>query len=408
MDNQWMYVDFNSYFASVEQQLDPKLRGKPVAVMPMASDATCAIAASYEAKAFGVKTGTPIWEAKKMCPGILCVPANHEAYVTFHEKIVEEIDRHVPVAKVCSIDEVACQLMDNERARAVALAGEIKKGLRERVGECITCSIGFAPNCYLAKVATDMKKPNGLVFIREEELPGKLYGLSLRDLPGIGANMEVRLKRHSVLDMQMLCALDMRQMRKIWGGVEGERMWLRLKGIDLPDVETTRQSVGHSHVMAPELRMPEKARTVGRRLVAKAAARLRRIGYVASRISVSMRVEEGERFEASMDCDRVCDSLTFLSLFNQMWEYIIKEAGLVKIKKIGVTLSGLEEEGCDQYEFFSNAKKEKEERISRVLDRINQKYGQDSVSLGALPTLGKAVGTKIAFTRIPEKEEFLE
>jgi DNA polymerase-4 len=108
----WLYVDFNSYFASVEQQLRPELRGQPIAVVPVETDSTCAIAASYEAKAFGVKTGTPIYEAKRLCPGLTCVLARHERYVEFHHRLIEEIERHIPVTAVCSIDEVASRLMD--------------------------------------------------------------------------------------------------------------------------------------------------------------------------------------------------------------------------------------------------------------------------------------------------------
>ena len=92
----WLYVDFNSYFASVEQQLRPQLRGRPVAVVPVETDSTCAIAASYEAKAFGIKTGTPIYEAKKRCPDLVCVLADHSRYVDFHQRILEEVDRHIP------------------------------------------------------------------------------------------------------------------------------------------------------------------------------------------------------------------------------------------------------------------------------------------------------------------------
>src|ERR1700735_3357604 len=126
----WLYVDFNSYFASVEQQLNPRLRGKPIAVIPVETDSTCAIAASYEAKAFGVKTGTPIYEAKKMCPGLVCVLAQHERYVEYHPRILEEVARHIPVTAVCSIDEVACRLMDNETSpeRITQIAHSIKRG----------------------------------------------------------------------------------------------------------------------------------------------------------------------------------------------------------------------------------------------------------------------------------------
>src|ERR1700735_3888566 len=102
----WLYVDFNSYFASVEQQLDPELRGRPIAVVAVETDSTCAIAASYEAKAFGVKTGTPIYEAKKMCPGLRIVLARHDHYVDFHHRIQKEVENHIPITAVCSIDEV--------------------------------------------------------------------------------------------------------------------------------------------------------------------------------------------------------------------------------------------------------------------------------------------------------------
>src|SRR5476651_220485 len=164
----WLYVDFNSYFASVEQQLRPELRDKPVAIVAVETDATCAIAASYEAKAFGVKTGTPIWEAKKLCPGLICVLAQHERYVEYHHRILEEVDQHIPVTAVCSIDEVACRLMDNETSveRATAIALSIKRGLAANVGEYVKCSIGIAANRYLAKVATDLQKPDGLTVLQ--------------------------------------------------------------------------------------------------------------------------------------------------------------------------------------------------------------------------------------------------
>lgn len=118
----------------------------------------------YEAKAFGIKTGTRIKDAKQMCPGLICVLANHEKYVEFHQRIVDEVNNHIPVTAVCSIDEVACELMDNESSveQATKIALSIKKGLAKNIGEYVKCSIGIAPNRYLAKVATDINKPDGL------------------------------------------------------------------------------------------------------------------------------------------------------------------------------------------------------------------------------------------------------
>jgi len=215
----WLYVDFNSYFASVEQQLRPELRGKPIAVVAVETDSTSAIAASYEAKAFGIKTGTRIHEAKRLCPDLVCALARHECYVEFHHRLIEEIARHIPVMAVCSIDEVACRLMDNENSleRSTAIARAIKNGIANNIGAYLRCSIGIAPNRYLAKVGTELEKPDGLVVLNAADLPQRLFSLKLRDLPGIGANIEHRIKLAGITDLPGLFALDPHQTRKILG-----------------------------------------------------------------------------------------------------------------------------------------------------------------------------------------------
>src|ERR1700728_2372627 len=157
----WLFLDLNSYFASVEQELRPELRGRPVAVVPVMADTTCAIAASYEAKAFGVRTGTQIGEAKRMCPGLVLVEARHEVYVDYHNRIVEAVERCVPVAAVMSIDEIAASLMGREQPliAALDLARRVKESIREHAGATLRCSVGLAPNRYLSKIASDMEKP---------------------------------------------------------------------------------------------------------------------------------------------------------------------------------------------------------------------------------------------------------
>lgn len=412
----WLYVDFNSYFASVEQQLRPELRGKPIAVVPVETDATSAIAASYEAKAFGIRTGTRIWEAKKICPEIVCVLANHERYLAYHHRILVEVEKHIPITAVCSIDEVACRLMDNETSpeRATEIALSIKRGLAEHVGEYIRCSIGIAPNRYLAKVATDLNKPNGLTLL-SEDFPARLAGLSLRDLPGIGRNMEQRLHAAGVTKLEHLWPLTAPQMRKVWGNVWGEKMFYLLRGIELPDEETTRSTIGHSHVLAPELRDPIKAKDVARRLTLKAASRLRRMEYYASSFHISIRLESGVRLEDAARCYRAQDSLTFLHLLDQSWAKLMKQSRGARIKKVSMSLHGLTAAADLQRELFDELpeqelkRRQRAEKMSRALDAINHRFGRDAVSLGMLPQQGRSFsGTKIAFTRIPDAEEFRE
>ncbi len=414
----WLYIDFNSYFASVEQQMNPHLRGKPVAVLPVETDATCAIAASYEAKAFGIKTGTPIYEAKKMCPDLICVLGRHEHYREYHDRILDEIDNHIPVTKVCSIDEMACRLMRNETsvARATDIAQSIKRGLAQNVGEYVRCSIGIAPSKYLAKVATDLNKPDGLTILQPHDLPDRLLTLSLRDLPGVGANVEKRLNNAGIRDMQALLAMPPKQLRAIWGSIWGEKMWYYLRGYDLPDAETERNSVGHSHVLSPDVRPPQYAHAVARRLTMKAAARLRRMKLHAKRFSLSVRLEHGPRLGLDGVCEPSQDSFTFLEMAEQMWAQIMAECGKrVRIKKVSVVLHGLVEERDlnVQGDLFAQAapakNRQRNDKISEAIDKLNQKFGKDTVLIGMTSEQGKSfTGTKIAFTRIPDMEEFLE
>lgn len=202
-----LYVDFNSYFASVEQELRPALRGRPVGVLPVLAETTCCIAASIEAKKFGVKTGTLVREARHLCPDIVLVQARPDVYIDMHHRLVAAVESCTHVERTLSIDEMVCRLTGRERQveQALALAARIKHAIAQRIGRHIRCSIGIAPNTFLAKLASDMQKPDGCVVIQQHELPERLYGLHLREVCGIGRKMEQRLLRHGYHDVRDLC-----------------------------------------------------------------------------------------------------------------------------------------------------------------------------------------------------------
>jgi DNA polymerase-4 len=412
----WLFLDLNSYFASVEQQENPRLRGKPVAVVPVETDFTCAIAASYEAKAFGIKTGTGIREAKQKCPSIALVLARHDVYVRYHHRVLEEVDRHLPIHNVASIDEMACRLTGKwrEPANALVLAKEIKAGLGRNVGECIRCSIGLSTNRYLAKVATDLQKPDGLVILHPDDLPGRLMESELRDFPGIGRNMEARLNRAGIHTFEQLWACEPKRLRAAWGSVHGERFWHALRGVEIADEETNPGSVGHSHVLSPEERPPAMAERVTRRLLLKAASRLRRMEHVAECLHVAVRMESGARLEDARKFPPLSDSVTLQECFTEMWAGLAREIGRQRIKKTSVTLTGLSPVASHtQLELFAGGPSaealEKRARLSRVLDGLTGKFGRDAVTIGIAPGEGASfTGTKIAFTRVPEPEDFDE
>ena len=165
-----LYVDLNSYFASVEQQLRPELRGKPIGVLPVLAETTCCIAASIDAKRFGIKTGTPVWQARKLHKNIIFVQARPATYVEIHHRIVAAVESCTPVTAVLSIDEMTCDLMGSEQQekKAIALGKRIKQAIYTQVGEVLHSSIGIGPNRFLAKTASNMQKPDGLTVIRPE------------------------------------------------------------------------------------------------------------------------------------------------------------------------------------------------------------------------------------------------
>jgi DNA polymerase-4 len=410
-----LFVDFDSYFASVEQYDDPSLRGKPVAVVPVATDSTCCLAASYAAKAHGVKTGTGVREARDRCPGIRLVLARPARYIALHKQLMDAIQDCIPHGKPNSIDEVPCWLIGRERERdnAEAIARSIKQRLLELgFSPAITCSIGIAPNRFLAKTASDMHKPDGLTVIEPGDLPHILHALELRDFCGIGPSMEARLRTAGIHATEQLCAATRAQLRAAWGSVEGERYWLQLRGHELPERETRRGSIGHSHVLGPELRSFEGMRAVLFKLLAKAAMRLRDEQYLATGLAIRVRFVGWEkRFERNLQFAPLDDTPTLLDLLGKQLESLQRAIAGGRWQparhpplSVAVTLVGLQPVGSITGELLQDLGRRK--GVSTLLDRINQRYGNNTVYFGAMQeALAQgAAPMRIPFSTIPDIE----
>lgn len=415
-----LYLDLNSFFASVEQQENPYLMGKPVAVVPSMTDYTCAIAASYEAKAYGVKTGTLIHEAKRLCPHLKIVLARHDIYRDYHDKVVAAMNAHLfvdPVRDAHSIDEFAARLIGSEQKleNATAIARGIKATMARDIGEGVKCSIGLAPNTFLSKTASDMQKPDGLVALRPQDLPGPLFDLKLQDLCGIGLNMARRFHHAGVTSVRQLWEMSPKQARKIWGGVGGERFWYSLHGMEIDALPTRPCMVGHSRVLDPVMRPPGVAYSMAQRLTVKAATRLRRQGHYAANFSLSVRTTDGERWYGQTDFAAARDNFTFLEALRTLWAVMLAELQPMRLKKVSVVCGHLTQETVMTGDLFQvsdpsvRKRRQVREDLSVAMDVLNRKHGRDTVHIGALPTAESGyVGTKIAFSRIPDREEFWE
>lgn len=416
----WLFVDLNSYFASVEQQLCPELRNRPVAVVPVMAETTCAIAASYEAKAFGIKTGTQVAEARRLCPEIVFVEARHEVYVEYHKRIVAAVEQCVPVAAVCSIDEMACRLLGREQSlgQALELARRVKAAIRQYAGDTLRCSVGLAPNRYLAKVASDMEKPDGLVALTPDLLDAALRRLALRDLPGIGARMERRLHAVGIRSMEELLALDREGMRRAWGSVSGEKLWYWLRGEDFSEAEAEHpKSISHSHVLPPELRTIEGGYAVAHKLLHKAAMRLRSARMWTTHLSLAIKfvapqdASHGRHYSGipelnwaqgrgMVECQ---DHQTLIETLRLLWSARPTGPRYAKPFYVGVWLGNLVPDSLHTLSLFGATEEEsRRTELTSTIDRVNQKYGLDMLASASALVAKAAAPTRIAFTRIPD------
>jgi DNA polymerase-4 len=414
----WLFLDMNSYFASVEQEVKPDLRGKPTAVVTVDADSTVCIAASYEAKAFGVTTGTSLGEARKKCPDLNVVVARHELYVEYHEKIKKAVEQNcLHISKIVSVDEMECRLRGRDRqiSNALALAQQVKQAIRS-VGETLRCSVGLAPNRFLAKVGSNMKKPDGLVTITQSQLPEVLFSMKPRDLPGIGHNMEQRLLKEGIQAMEQLWQLDMDQMTRLWGGVLGTRFWLKLRGSDFDERESPTSSISHQHVLPPELRTREQACAVGKKLLHKAAVRLRQAKLWTSGMVIYVLFSKDKNstdgdskgywmhhdrpvWEASLRFPSCQDTMTLVNIFQEAWRDCPKRRPVM----VSVALMDLLPENMRNMTLFDEMYGgEKFDRLADTMDRINAKYGSTTLYLGGIHNVRTAAPPRIAFKSIPD------
>jgi DNA polymerase IV len=369
---QWLFLDLNAFFASCEQQEEPALRGKPVIVVQTPTDSAVAIAASYAAKAYDIKTGTVVREARRLCPNVIPVQANHRLYSEYHERILKAVDTCLPVDKVMSIDEMACRLMGTERQVAVSreLALKVKRALRGQVGECLTCSIGIAPNVFLGQVGSDPQKPDGLVLITHFARP-RIAG-NLRHRRAHGAAPTPRRHLHRCRALAGLADAPAPRV--------GRHQRLAVS----PDAARRRysrfaKSMGHQHVLEPELRTNEGAATFARHLLTKAAERLRRCAYYCRRLGLhlSWTGDLGGWWD-EVSFNETSDTGFLLGCLDQLWPRVPRYKPL----SVGVVLLDLVPANAHQPDLFDAARRQK---LSPLIDRINDRYGRCAIGFGLMP-----------------------
>jgi len=404
-----LFIDCDSFFASVEQQLEPSLRGKPVGVAPVMAETSCCIAASYEAKHYGVKTGTRISDARLMCPGIEIVPARPSEYIKVHHRVIEAVEDCIHVEAVLSIDEMWAWLPYNWRDPdfVLDLGRRIKESVTDKVGDEVKVSIGAAPNRYLAKMASKMRKPDGLFIIQAHDLPGILHELELRDFTGIAKSMEARLHASGIHNVRELCAANKKRLRGVWGGILGDRLWHLLRGDEVPEIVSARKSLGHSHVLPPDSRTSDRAWSILCKLLHKACERLRSHGLLTGCLTVHLSFLREGAWQPEIRFPESDSTFFLMRILQRVWRD--RPDPHAKLIQVGVTLSHLVDENNHTPDLFSGmvadamaAYDGKQKRLDAAIDKLRARYGRQVVYFGSVQDSRQDAPMRISFTHIPD------
>jgi len=374
-DYQKLFLDMNSFFASVEKQVQPTIRNIPVGVTPYTGNTGCIIAACYQAKDFGVKTGCRVGEAKKLCPNIKIIKARPALYIIYHKEIKKIIESFSPFYIPLSVDEFAISLSEEEqnKNRSLKIGKRIKEKIKEEVGDYLTCSVGIGPSKLLAKMAAESHKPDGLTILELENLEEFYSKLKLTNIPGIGKGMKKRLNQININNSLEFYQADINLLKRHLG-VIGRSWYFNLRGYEL-NSKIKNKSIGHSSVLAPIDRNKKNATQVLRKLTHKVGERSRKGRWWAEGVRVSINFLDRSSFNRSKKVTAFNDNRS-LDIYV---DSILKNCSWSKLPlKVGLLTFNLTKGYNGQLNIFKDIEKSRE--ISKTIDKINSRFGNHTIS----------------------------
>ena len=393
-----MHVDMDAFYASVEQLDHPEYKGHPVIVGGLSSRGVVATA-SYEARKFGVHSAMPISRAKKLCPHGIYVYPNMARYKEISHIIHKVMEEFTPIIEPLSLDEAFLDVtgITHKFTGPKALGRAIKNRVFEETGLII--SAGLAPNKFLAKLASDLDKPDGLVVIPYGKECESLANLPIKRIWGVGPSTERRLKDGGFALIKDVQTLPDEKPLVPYVGNQARRIWELARGIDERPVEPDRQiqSVGNEETYESDVEDPAVIDLELHYFANRVAKRLRKYGLMGHTVSIKVRyndfktVSRQKRLDSATDQERIIYDTSVL-LWNKLMRTVplpkfdtsVLDIPLKPIRLLGVTVSGLSTEGLVQDDLFSIGTDEKDEKLSTVLDLLASKFGEGAIMSGAL------------------------
>jgi len=383
-------VDMDAFFASVEQRDNPALKGKPIAVTG-AGERTVITTSSYEARAFGVKTGMTTYKAKKLCPHIIFVTGNNKKYTRACKQLEEICLRFTPDIEIYSIDEVFLDITGSHHLLGgpERFAGAIRDTVKNELG--ITCTVGMGSNILIAKLASDLAKPDGFQWISEDTVASVLETLPVKKLWGIGPHTEEKLRTMGITTCGALGRASLSLLVKTFG-ITGERLKDMGNGrLDRP-VEITApetKSIGHSVTLPKDITKREEITSCLLRLSEKVGRRARRYDHKGKKITLTVRYADFKTFTRQ----------TTLPAYTNDTGEIYRSAVAIldrihlrnSIRLLGISLSCLAKDG-GQMPLFQEAGRDKKASLAKAVDTVNDKFGEHTITLASAITREEGPG----------------
>lgn len=383
-----MYLDLNSCFASVEQQANPLLRGKPLAVVHTKAPYGCILAPSVEAKLWGVKTGMTLKQGQQLCPWLIAREADPPKYRQIHRQIGELLAAYSPSVISKSIDEF-CFLPS--RPGLEGLAKEIKSRIKSEIGDYLRVSIGVSTNQILAKLASGLHKPNGFDIIDHSNFMAIYQTISLQDFSGINVRNEARLRSVGIFTVPQFYGATLQTLKQAFQSVLGRYWYTRLRGYELDDLPFQRRSFGQSYVLPHPLES-EGWRPILAKLIAKAARRLRASGAYATGVGLALNFGDHTSWHATRHAQT--NLFTDADLLAMALGLYNAKSPHKSVQKIAFTCFGLTHDS-NQLSCLVDTFKQKS--LTTALDTLNTKLGEYSVTYGSFLGSNGHVRDAIAF-----------
>ncbi len=388
-----VHLDLNSCFASVEQQSNPLLRGRPIAVAAYNSPRGCVLAASIEAKKLGIKTGVQVFEAKRLCPQIVILTPDPDKYRFVHLQLRQLLLSYTNDVVAKSIDEFVLKFDVSQSSELFNLSRDIKKKIRLHIGDWLTVSIGIGPNRFLAKQASNLKKPDGLEEINFQNYQSVYSKLSLTDLHGINTHLSARLGSVGIYTVTNFYNSDISHLRQAFHSINSYYWYLRLRGYEIDSVDFGRKSFGHMYSLPKQFSKAEDLAPVLQKLVEKTGFRLRSHSYYTSGIHLGLLYTDHSYWHQS----KKLSSTIFSSadIYRHVFRLLLRSPLDKPVANIAVSCFGLKKNNVIQLDLFNTVFKNI--KLSSAIDGLNKKYGHFVVSPANMINTRDLVVDRIGF-----------